>query len=440
MLPVPPLSVPDDGLLSRSQFFPESSSSVATAAATLVISSLVPDKEESAASKNLQNDSATAAVLSIPLIFLPRAGCLALCIRLENSEAQNDKTTINASMDTSPNVLEYYAVVDTGSPFLTAPRRALEYSQDASQLYPSTAEQYGESIGDMEWRESNVGVFQQLEQDNRNHKSSNRARTRNKGTTGSANSRSMILGVPPEAVLQDTGGIFCGLLAQDDARPTFLQQLGLSSFVLDWEKQCLLLGDDVDMDKDTPASVSALMDNSRAPSKTQALPLYNLSPYGPNLHHYAVLCSSVTFQFASNNGDNDEHSNNNGGSQTFRTGVNLQRPVVVVLDSGLTGCILSDSWLTEETFFSPDELPTLQGAVIELEGDKESPPLPSSSAVVTLSSQPAYWYLSCFRLPWFTSEDDHPHVIAAGTTFLNGCRMPVDTKMGRVSLTTPTVA
>ena len=100
--------------------------------------------------------------VTLPLLFLPNGGCLALSIVLNNS-------------------FRYYAIVDTGSPFLTAPDSAIDYSRDASRQYPMTNEQYGQTIGGMQWRQSRLSS----------------------GTSGLA-VPNMFLGIPPSNVIADS--------------------------------------------------------------------------------------------------------------------------------------------------------------------------------------------------------------------------------------------
>jgi hypothetical protein len=283
--------------------------------------------------------------VTLPLLFLPKGGCLALSIVLNDA-------------------FRYYAIVDTGSPFLTAPGPALAYSVDASRQYPVTDEQYGEATGAMQWRRSRVRTGNILPGCN------------------------MVLGVPPSNVLADTGGIFCGLMTQDDAHPSVLQQWGYPSFSLDYKEKQLLL------------SQSTLLPGD---DDTSTLPIYDLTPFGPNLHHFAVECQQVTLETPRGQLRLDA----------------LKRPVVVVLDSGLTGCIFSDSWL--EDLPTGIEIDDIAGAHLQL-------------GSTTLISRPDHWYLSCFRLPWFTSEDRHPHIIAAGATFLLGSKLTVDSQTKRLGL------
>jgi hypothetical protein len=282
--------------------------------------------------------SSLPPTLEIPLIFLPTAGCLAMSIVLRDS-------------------FRFYAVIDTGSPFLTAPEGAMEFSHSLARMYPATEEQYGESKGEMLWRH---------------------CRTRIRGLE-----TPLVFGVPQNNVLEETGGIFAGMILQDDSRPTFLKQLGYSSFVLDYATRHLQL------------SRQSLLLND-----PNAMIMYDLAPFGPNLHHYALECQAVTLYT---------------GKEKIDISNRLSRPVVVVIDSGLTGCVFSDSWKED----LPCKVKEVRGAELQLGSQ-------------TLQSKPEYWYLSCFRLPWFLSEENHPHIIAAGATFLNGATIVVDSNTRRL--------
>jgi hypothetical protein len=235
-----------------------------------------------------------------------------------------------------------------------------------------TDEQYGETIGGMQWRSSRIAF----------------------ASTATSNDKKIVFGVPPSNVRDDTGGLFLGLMSEDDARPTVLEQLGYKSFCLNWSTSQPRL------------TLARTTDDLLLQPNVGWLSSYDLSPYGPNLHHYAIQCQSVTLKTPTGNVVLSK----------------LMRPVVVVLDSGLTGCVFSDSWKQEDL---PVPLETIQGAQLQLDGGE-----------TTLTSHDKYWYLSCFRLPWFTSEEYHPHIIAAGATFLTGSELTVDTKRRRLAIQT----
>ena len=84
---------------------------------------------------------------------------------------------------------------------------------------------------------------------------------------------------------------------------------------------------------DYPKRVLELFSGGLGPTLSESFSaqLFDLSPYGPNLHHYAVPCEGMSLHC-------------DGQAVNFRP----SRPVVVVVDSGLTGCTFSDSWMEED--------------------------------------------------------------------------------------------
>ena len=291
--------------------------------------------------------------LVLPLQWLPVAGCLAVPIIVDD-------------------VYRYYAVVDTGSPFLTAPPQVLPWTRFAA---PDTWEQYGATPAALAWR-----------------------RTPQVLVGGVVRVQNCQLSIIPEELRQDTGGLFLGLIAQDDARPTFLHQVKRQSFTVDYGARTLTLygarNDPLDSYDGTTS-----VDQSTASFK-----LTDLSPYGPDLYHYAVEVESLTLQ-------------------TDKGDVSLQncpRPIVVVIDTGLTGCIFSDS--LEKDGCLPVPVEAIRGACLGLGNH------------CNLTSDATYWNLACFRLPWFTNDENHPHIVAAGATFLKQSRITVDAKRKRIQL------
>jgi len=267
----------------------------------------------------------------------------------------------------------YLAILDSASPFLTAPNDVLEYSKET--MYDDTDEQYGEAVGTMMWRSvQSVSVcdYQQTEY----------------------TFRDVIVGVPSSNVVDEAGGIYFGLLAQDEYRPTVLQQLGYCSFSLDYQEAMLTL------------STTSMIAND----ESRAMELFDFSPFGSNVHHYGVLCDDFELQLSS--------------GTTLRVPCSsLKRPVVVVLDSGLTGCVLNDFlWSELCTLHSTLDLNDVAGARLNL---------PKAS----LTSDSKYWVVSSFLLPWFDLDGkNYPHVIAAGNTFLSQSKLTVDSKARRIML------
>ena len=314
-------------------------------------------------------------ILEFPLQFLPHSGCWGLptTLSLLNAHGEDEES------------FSYLAVVDTGSPFLTAPgpARAVSRSMIRNQnAFPDTSmEQYGASKGDIEWRQADVATWIL--------------------GNGVAEVYNMTLGVVSPQLIRETGGIFCGLIQRDDHRLTWMQQVG-SHY------------SNLRLNLATTKPSLLLSSRSLAPQPTRnEIGLFDLFRYGPDLHHYAVLASSVVVEWQG------------GGSMTIDR---LQRKIVIVLDTGLTGCIFHDSLATElEKKFGTD---TVKGIQVNVRTD--------SGSTLTLASNPDYWRLDCFHLPWFyedqtdTREDNTPsrapHIIAVGATIWTGVKsLTIDT-------------
>ena len=329
-------------------------------------------------SSNTTNDN-ELDVVEIPLTFLPRGGCLAVKVSL------NDRTY-------SQRIFGYYAIVDTGSPFLTAPPEISRYSRDESQRLPPTQEQYGEAVGSMQWRSVlNVEILTSK-------------------YDAPLTLPKLIAGLPESNVVDDTGGIFLGLIWRDDQRPSFLQQCGYTSFILDYPQRQLTL-----------SRRSTTMEQAEATEEdSRLLQLFDFSPYGKDLYHYGVPCQSFTLVLS--------------GNKTIPImSLSLKRPVIAVIDSGLTGCIFSDSLrdeLLDGGHVGSSNLEQVQGLQVSL------PTLGSGAAALILSSSPKYWSLSRFKLPWFDDDATHPHVIAMGATFLSKARISIDPLDGKAKIET----
>jgi hypothetical protein len=302
--------------------------------------------------------------LILPLQRLALGGCLVARITLISDD------------DYNTNSYNYYCTVDTGSPFLTVPTLACT----KPTRNPTTKEQYGEAVGDMTWRTAPRVILTTID-----------------GTAKQF--KNVLVGVPPANVIRETGGLFLGLLLKDDGHASFLQQTKYTSFVLDWRRNELLLS----------------KNGLHLPKHhSSALPLLDLNAYGPDLYHYSVLANALSIR-----------TNNNNDHQSICLRETM-RPIVVVLDSGLTGCILSDSFKDERPF-SLIQLDEIQGITIHL----------ANNDSISLSSRHEFWNLSCFKLPWFHELDnDYPHVIVAGATFFADTRLSVDTVSREVLIET----
>ncbi|GAX23421.1 hypothetical protein FisN_15Lh142 [Fistulifera solaris] len=297
-----------------------------------------------------------------PLQYLPIGNCWALKVSIA---------------DNLMNGFTFLAIVDTGSPFLTTPARSLQLTD--STRFPSSYEQYGEPSGKMEWRNANYVTL--IAEQNVLFEQ-----------------RHIVLGVPSNEVVKETGGIFAGLIWKDDNRPSFLQQLGFIAMHIDFGNNHLTLSRQPLLSRNDPASCT----------------LYNLRPFGPDLYHYAVLCDVVELQFI----DKDDDTL----VQTLSLDRNnVKRPIVAVLDTGLTGCILSDSFQRVNGFPLPGRILGACVSIHSINGEQ-----------IRLTSCDQHWRLSSFRLPWFYDDDDHPHIIAMGNTFWQNTKsLTIDPSIGR---------
>ena len=368
------------------------------------------------------NDDFLHQLETIPLQFLPRAGCLAVPVTLW----KDSKSLWGRNLD--PEFVRYLAVLDTGSPFLTAPptpkvlsitRSAISSHQQAASsqqrqqkeskdepLFTNTQVQYGSTVGtDIAWQ---CADRVQL------------------GNTVSSTTTT-ILAVVSQNLVEDTGGLFVGLMPHDNLRPAILEQLQIASFRVDYPRARLTLAR-----CNNNRLPKSLLDSVVSPS--DILSCIDLNHFGPNLYHYAIRCTSLVLQVQDN-------------ETTKILPVDLtklHRPVVVVIDTGLTGCILSDSWKLEGDL--PCSVDAILGMTLGLGRDETS----TNNAAVTLTSDPHYWVLDCFRLPWFPIENDantqwtttsldatykpYPHIIAAGGTFLQKTIITVDTTRRQIGL------
>ena len=208
-------------------------------------------------------------------------------------------------------------------------------------------------------------------------------------------------------------------------RPTFLQQFGYEAFTIRFRdsssssKASLMLWktNDETVESNTPRRSLII-----SPTDPTALTLVDLTPYGPNLHHYGVVCQHLECTVAASSGPNTVTLHIPAAS--------LSRPVVAIFDTGLSGCIFSDTlWdelqprLRTHTTTTTTTTATHQPPEQQL---KDPPPpigctvwLPtiasssssssSSSSVqkqncVELSSDAKYWRFQSFRLPWWYED------------------------------------
>ena len=503
-------------------------------------------------STNSSGPTGSARVLTITLRSLPVSGCWAVPVTVSRTlDSDNDGNINNDDFYT------YLAVVDTGSPFLTAPISAFPQttkinvkqqsffswllstssfrntSTDKSESDDLSYEQYGDTVGSVNWRMAPyLTLIGNGEVDN--------VRSADNSVTAADNDGNIILktaevepviiqdqtdfvlGIPSEEVVQDTGGIFLGLMTVDASRPTPLQQLGYDAFVMRFRENIYDIDHRPTQKKkgntkkketminpnNSPATLvlwdggkkqsgSRDMENSAAVTSFSlidrcdpySMQLFSFTPYGPNIHHYGVLCDRFECSWGRNNDDVDVvafdcdtsmgsgiNSCTSAARESSTSGrTTLSRPLVAVFDTGLSGCIFSDTlWEeirlerqrgsvgsknrsvhanndkdhrnisrndglglhelldSEEPIGCTVWLPTI-GSIRTTSLHEQSSSSKSSSSppsLVKLSSISNYWRFQSYRLPWWYADSNNvakkdkdedtekfPHVVVLGSTF-----------------------
>ena len=444
-----------------------------------------------------------ARVLSISLRSLPKSGCWSAPIQISRS----------LDSDNNEQYMTYLAVVDSGSPFLTAPTNAFRQTstimmtkKKKSSWYAAfrddnnndddnendidnnqiSYEQYGTTIGTVQWRmapwvtligngDKNINVQYVMK-----YYGDNIDRSENVDIEPIIieDQNNVILGIPSDIVQEESGGIFIGLMAVDENRPSFMKQFGYDAFSLRFQNgnNSEERYDRVENDQKNRDPASLVLWNGKQSDSSDAcntndmidsfdpysMKLFDLTPYGPDLHHYGVLCNNFVCRWDEKGENNsveaiefdccmgDDH--NNAGTLASSNHLSLSRlsrPLIAVFDTGLSGCIFSDSLLEEiqverrrqnrsssktrrqqrsdgpkdddgKTMVDNDDnddepigctvwLPTIGSSrttSTNKDLDVSSSQSPSDPCIVKLSSVSNYWRFQSFRLPWWYDNDD----------------------------------
>ena len=484
-------------------------SSVSSMCAVLATTPQLASATEPNTSDRRGDASAIASVpkscareLSITLRSLPVSGCWAAAVTVSKTLDSDDDSDF----------FSYLAVVDTGSPFLTAPMNAFEKTEplsratkktkktkrDSSDMNDSESsvsyEQYGTTIGSVEWRKAPyVTLIGNGEVENIQNE-----------PVIIQDQNDVVLGIPSAEVVEETGGIFLGLMTVDSARPTPLQQLGYDAFIMRFrenldEKRGIVRAKTDVIDSESQAKLilwdgkHGVGTNGKQSTTTSlidrfdpsSMKLFDFNSYGPNIHHYGVLCDRfecrwdgddeidlISFDCSFANG-----TNSCAPTRAAMPGISLSRPLVAVFDTGLSGCVFSDT-LWEEIQAERLRRKHLQRPKSGLNSEAAPPPigctvwLPttgdhqtssqakfsalstfSPTSVVKLSSIAEYWRFQSFRLPWWYDNEEidendgtsqarssnYPHVVVLGSTFWrnpNVIDLAVDTTSERAKITT----
>ncbi|KAL7526193.1 hypothetical protein ACHAXR_001367, partial [Thalassiosira sp. AJA248-18] len=257
----------------------------------------------------------------------------------------------------------YRSIVDTGSPYLVLPYSrpaniepffsqllkaafaSTQEAEDSLQLsrsdYPATEEVYGAVKGQIDWK-----LAQYMFRDPRLKIVPNN----NGSNSSSANvptAATGVVGVLDEALTNEaTGGgmiepyALLGLIQNNnpnrrdrfpDPRPSFFEQERIKSSDNDD-------GNDMTNEQQRIKSFSingplrelTLSTHSMIPATAPVMPLVDLRAFGDFVDHYAVIVDSLSFDGVS------------VSSKRLKevSGSLIERPIVAVFDTGLTGCLL----------------------------------------------------------------------------------------------------
>jgi len=348
---------------------------------------------------------------------------------------------------TSDKSLEVYkAIVDTGSPYLVLPSSndnnkpgileqimmniASAANDDSSLLlsqskYSPTEEVYGAVTGNINWK---LGKFSFRD---------DRLQITDSSTFG-------VVGVLDEALTNEaTGGgayeplALLGLIRNNnpnrrprfpEARPTFLdQECIISDDASDdsTNKQYRIKSFSLD---GRPSRELTLSTQSLIPSATTSvMELVDLRTVGDFVDHYAVLVESITF---------DGVSITSQSLQAF-TGSRIERPIVAVFDSGLTGCLLIRNFadvieqymsgkgsasVTVDEFTSVSLNLTQKSKQKQTKGKR----ITTCNIKSSVEEDPRLFYVQPIDLDWFDSIEYSPYIVVLGQTFLTQGTLTID--------------
>jgi hypothetical protein len=278
-----------------------------------------------------------------------------------------------------------------------------------------TNEQYGATVGTVEWRKSPLVTLV----------------GNGCGNVSIRDQQDVIVAIPSERVQDETGGIFLGLIQKDDYRPTVMEQFGYTCIAMNFQT-CQLV----------------LSRNSLEHRHDDSMELFDFTGYGPDIHHYGVLCEQLQCHFASNK---DNHKAT-VSLVTFHA-QQLSRPIVAVFDTGLSGCIFSDTlWQDiQQQMRVADKDKEPIGCTILLSAQDGNHEVGGggkhNKTTVKVSSYQKHWRFQSFRLPWWyesnDSKDSFPHVVVLGSAFWRHPTMEsltLDTNCGIATIQTTNAA
>lgn len=282
----------------------------------------------------------------------------------------------------------YRAAVDTGSPYLvlsgnqdtvvskTNSRKELNLPDSG---YPPTEEIYGSASGFLDWKQARLDFRSQPK----------------------LSSQSTILAMMDGQLNRETGGTLLGLVKYpnpprqlDCYRPTWLQQVqfkdgsSVSSFSIDQK-------------------FLTLSNKSLMQSHVPRIPLVDLRPLGDFIEHYNCRVHEIVL-------DGYKISSQMLGG----------RPIVAVLDTGLTGCLVTQPFwdtLTEQLQIDPRRVKEMVVRIKDVTKQHTIDFVSGRAVSKTL------FYVAPIELDWFYNPQKAPLLIILGQAFLSQGKLTIDT-------------
>lgn len=319
----------------------------------------------------------------------------------------------------------------------------------ASSEFPATEEIYGSVKGQIDWKLANykfrdprLQISRQREQissdssSDSTSDSSSVSSSDSDTTTKDTYGRGIVGVLDDDLTTEATGGLdreqyaLLGLIRNNnpnadnsrfpDPRPTFFEQERLEERDI---QSFSINGPERELSFSTTTLIS---------SEDQIMKLIDLRPYGDFVDHYTVLVDSVTFDGVTVNSKDLQKA----------SGSSVERPIVGVFDTGLTGSLLTRPfwdvmqqimfWTDSNAQNTADYAHTFYSASVSVKSFAENKKA-SFDATTTNSriqsgavENPKMFYIDPIDLDWFDDENTCPYVIVLGQTFLSKGMLTID--------------
>ena len=425
---------------------------------------------------DLEERDDSPVTISLPLE--PASGGT-FCVRCTVFDSNDGSSVVSSASDYASNFRIYRAIVDTGSPYLVLPSSGIEtesitkssrlpsfslidafryfgfsFLEEEKSLslsnseYPPTQEIYGSVKGQIDWK-----MAQYSFRDPRLNVSTNTNINGllNQSASPSAQTSAGVVGVLDDVLTNEAtgGGIMepfalLGLIRNSnqnadkirfpDPRPTFFEQECITNDIDSKGHELKVQS----FSLNGPLRELSLSTGSLIPDSASAMPLVDLRPYGDFVDHYAVLLDSVSF---------DGVSVSSRQLKEF-SGDSIERPIVAVFDTGLTGCLLirpfwdavqkvmreKHNIMDEDGKVSIHEFQSVSVSVHELTTQQTRSKIDRtdkndvSICKIESSSEtnPRLFYVNPIDLDWFDNGQSSPYVIVLGQAFLSTGLLTID--------------